>query len=369
MNSDKNLAAADLGDYLKVFACSAVMLQPILAVMLDKFALTHFQQLIIGIIYNLVKYTAPAFIFGILYSQSRAFADQEQVSFKRYYYQSWQNLFFPSLLWTSIYLLLMPQLQQKQSYHDWLTFCWQFVNGNAAPHLWYNTMMLQFIILMPFFYALMLLIKKKPKLAGPIALISLVLYLAWLAFYDFNIFHGPHQEDWYLLDRIFISFFIYAFFGIIAYLLRQDCDSMVAQHWKLAAFLLLITFFINDFELAQYGYPLKLSNSPYYKPSMTFYCFFVIVLIWAFYLYQKRQRQLLSQERFHFLAQYAYRAYLANVFWEQLSWQALERLHLGQHWPLLQLVLVYLATWFLAFAGAISFHKIWQRLRSAIVNG
>lgn len=51
--------AADIGDYLKLGACTAVMSQPIMS-----YALTTSPsigaQTWIGIMYNLVKYTAPA---------------------------------------------------------------------------------------------------------------------------------------------------------------------------------------------------------------------------------------------------------------------------------------------------------------------
>lgn len=57
---------ADIGDYLKVFACTAVMSQPIMSMIIDLHQSTQ-TQFVFGILYNLVKYTAPAFIFGILY--------------------------------------------------------------------------------------------------------------------------------------------------------------------------------------------------------------------------------------------------------------------------------------------------------------
>ena len=68
-----NYQTADIGDYLKVFACTAVMSQPIMSMMMSINQPTHVQD-IFGIFYNLVKYTAPAFIFGILYSFSSFFA-------------------------------------------------------------------------------------------------------------------------------------------------------------------------------------------------------------------------------------------------------------------------------------------------------
>lgn len=63
---------ADIGDYLKVFACTAVMAQPIMALVMDIKQPTHTQD-VFGFLYNLIKYTAPAFIFGILYTTIRTY--------------------------------------------------------------------------------------------------------------------------------------------------------------------------------------------------------------------------------------------------------------------------------------------------------
>lgn len=80
MKSDqfKSYQIADIGDYLKVFACTAVMSQPIISMIMGPKQPTNVQD-IFGVFYNLVKYTAPAFIFGILYTTIRA--NDEQGSF------------------------------------------------------------------------------------------------------------------------------------------------------------------------------------------------------------------------------------------------------------------------------------------------
>lgn len=141
---------SDIGDYLKVFACTAVMAQPIMTMVMNTGQPIHTQD-IFGIFYNLVKYTAPAFIFGILYTTIRVSDLKGSFSSQQHLRANWSNLFVSTIWWTLIYLLGMPRLQQVNKYHNFQTFCWQFINGNAAPHLWYNTMMLQFIILMPLF--------------------------------------------------------------------------------------------------------------------------------------------------------------------------------------------------------------------------
>lgn len=141
---------ADIGDYLKVFACTAVMAQPIMTMVMNVGQSNHVQD-VFGVLYNLVKYTAPAFIFGILYTTIRVNDINGNFSYQKHLRSNWSNLFVPTIWWTLIYLLGMPWLQQVDHYHNFSSFCWQFINGNAAPHLWYNTMMLQFIILMPIF--------------------------------------------------------------------------------------------------------------------------------------------------------------------------------------------------------------------------
>lgn len=146
MISSPSMEVTDVGDYLKLGACTAVMAQPILTDALAS-GPSIAMQTGIGVVYNLVKYTAPAFIFGILYTTTRLTLNQTALTYTDYLRQQWHALFIPTIWWTTIYLILMPQLQQGSQYHDWRGFFWQFVNGNAAPHLWYNTMMLQFIIL------------------------------------------------------------------------------------------------------------------------------------------------------------------------------------------------------------------------------
>ena len=108
------------------------------------------QQFFLGSFYELAKFSASAFIFGILFSTIRP-PHATWRNYPRFMRNRWHILLVPSILWTTVYLAFLPQLQQHGHYHDWASFAWQFVSGNAAPHLWYNVMMLQFIIIMPFF--------------------------------------------------------------------------------------------------------------------------------------------------------------------------------------------------------------------------
>ena len=358
---------ADIGDYLKVFACTAVMSQPIMSI-INNMHQSQQTQVGFGILYNLVKYTAPAFIFGILYTTIRTSDLNGHFSYFKHLQKNWSNLFVPTIWWTLIYLLGMPWLQQGNKFNSFGTFCWQFINGNAAPHLWYNTMMLQFIILMPFFWLISRYVRNNIKRGFAVAIVTLILYLSWLAFYDYYVFHGVHQNDWYLLDRVFISFFIYAVFGVLAWQFRSYFNEFITKFWWLIVVIFILCFIWTNYELSQFGYPLNFYNAPYYKPSMTFYCLAVICLIAAFCLYQVRKRQINSLKIFHFLAIYAYRAYLANVFWNQLIWHGLNMQYHAKFHPFLTLFGCWLLTWILSFSSAYLLHMWWTKVKKMIAR-
>lgn len=349
---------ADIGDYLKVFACTAVMSQPIMSLVMDIRQPAHTQD-IFGLLYNLVKYTAPAFIFGILYTTTRTYDLKNHFLYNKYLRNNWSNLFVPTIWWTLIYLLGMPWEQQVNKYCNFSTFCWQFINGNAAPHLWYNTMMLQFIILMPLFWAISRYVGTNIKRGIIIAIVTFILYFTWLWFYDTYVFHGIHQNDWYLLDRVFISFFIYGVYGVWAWQLRDYVNALLTKFWWLLSIIFIICFIWTNLELQSFGHPINFNNAPYYKPSMTLYSLAVIALIAAFCLHQVKKNSQTSLKVFHFLAIYAYRAYLSNVFWNQLVWRGLNMSFHAHYHPFLTFFGTWIFTWCLSFASAYLLHLCW----------
>ena len=89
------------------------------------------------------------------------------------------------------------------------------------------------IILMPIFWKISSFVGTNVKRGAMVALITIVLYFAWLQFYDIYVFHGPHEKNWYLLDRIFISFFIYGIYGVLAWQLRGYVNSFLYRFWWL----------------------------------------------------------------------------------------------------------------------------------------
>ncbi|GAX02535.1 integral membrane protein [Secundilactobacillus pentosiphilus] len=357
--------AADIGDYLKLGACTAVMSQPILG-----YALTTSPSIAaqtwIGILYNLVKYTAPAFIFGILYTTTRMTIDHRDLTYRRYLRNSWHALFIPTIWWTLVYLLVMPQMQQVSRYHDSRTFLWQFVNGNAAPHLWYNTMMLQFIILMPLFWTIGRWCGHDRRRGIFTACVTVLIAAAWLWFYDSQVFHGPHATDWYLLDRLFVSFLIYGIFGVLAWQYHEQFDRLILKWWPVSAVIFAGALLWTNQELFNYGFPVKLTNAPYYKPSMTVYDLAVIGLFAALCLFQVRAKRPFTKF-VHRFAGFAYKAYLANVFWSECLWLLFGKALTTAH-TLTGILVIYVLTWCLSFSSAFGIHAVWVRVKPVFVK-
>ena len=361
-----NSTKADIGDYLKVFACTAVMLQSILALIL-KISLTHNEQTGIGFTYNLVKFTAPAFIFGILYTTIRTHPHATLKDYPTYMRGQWSALFVPTICWTSIYLLLMPQLQQHNHFHNFINFCWQFINGNAAPHMWYNTMMLQFIILMPIFWYISRYVKNSNRRCWLIITVSTVIYFLWIDLYDKQIFHGPQMPSWYLFDRLFLSFIIYAVLGTLAWNFHKQLGHFLLKFWWSLIIIWAAVYYLINHELFSFDFPVNLYNAPYYKPSMTVYCLVIIGLIATLAFYQIKRQQIRSLKLFHWLAAYAYKAFLSHVFWLELAWLIFGKQLLKDSNPLVTIIVLYILTWLLSFASAYDLHMIWSKIKTRLL--
>ncbi len=265
-----------------------------------------------------------------------------------------------------MYLLLMPDVQQGQPYTNFSQFTWQFINGNAAPHLWYNTMMLQFIICMPFFWWLARWAVKTPRRFYGTLLVTTAGYLGWLVLYNDLVVKGPQPQAWYLLDRVLISFVIYGIFGALAWKKYHSLTQLLRRYWGLVAVGFVGAFIWTNLELRACGYPVNLANASYYQPSMTLYSLAVIGLIAALAGLNLRQHTRVLGP-IHFLATYAYRAYLANVFWLQILWRGFGH-QLSVNHPVWTIISCYGLTWILAFASAYGLHWGWSIVLKLINN-
>ncbi|TGD19025.1 acyltransferase [Levilactobacillus suantsaiihabitans] len=348
--------AADSGDYLKAFACTAVMAQTVLSMALTVPAGRTLQTGIAGV-YLAIKFTAPAFICGIVMTTMRV--SPARPHYGAYLRQQWSALGLPTLVWSLAYLLLLPQLQQHTSFHSLGQFGWQLINGNAAPHLWYNTMMLQIIVLMPLWWALR---RGWPRHHWAIVAVTAGLLLGWLAWYNGVAVPSGQAASWYGLDRVWWGFAVYAIVGIG--LATSRTGWLRRYRWLGWALLGVGTWLAQYRQLRTTGSPIDLDRSSYYLPATVGYSLCVILLVVSLAKWHQAHHSRWLPI-IHWLATYAYPSYLANVFWLELIWLLGGRTLTASH-PVLGVVGCYLATWCWSFAATYGLHLLGQRLKGMV---
>ena len=102
-----------------------------------------------------------------------------------------------------------------------------------------------------------------------------------------------------------------------------------------------------------YHQPTNLVLDIYYVPSMAIYALAVIFLIYLICIAKKVYRWEKTLRTIHFLAFYAYRAFLANVFWDQILWQQLNFKEITEKSLILVLLLIWIFTWILSYLWSI----------------
>ncbi|GKT03867.1 acyltransferase family protein [Furfurilactobacillus entadae] len=350
MNEQQTDGNADLGDVLKVIACTVVMVQTVLGLAVHESLTTTQQTWVIGL-NDLMKFSAPAFIFGILYTTAKTTTlTTFRGDYLPYLQTQWTKLIAPTIWWTAAYLLLMPGEQVHHHYHDLASFNWQFISGNAAPHLWYSIMMLQFILLMPGWLGVGKWLDHRPQRWGFAALLVVPVYVWWVALYDVSVFNGPRAASWYLMDRLFISFVPYALLGLFAWSHRELVSKWLLRWWWVLIIVSGLTWWRMNVELKSYGVPINLDNAPYLKPTTVLYAVTMIGLLSAVGNWLIAHGGWLNG-KIHRLAQIAYRAFLGNVFWLNLLWWGTARL--GWHTALgLRMFVIVVCGWGLSFGVA-----------------
>lgn len=364
-DQQSNWWLADIGDYLKVLANGMVMLQPIIALVV-RLPLSINEQRALASLYNLAKFTSPAFIFGIVFTVIRQSDHSPRLNLSQYTREQWADNFWPTIMWTLIYLTIMPNLQQHGDYHNLSTFLWQLISGNAAPHLWYSVMMLQFLIIMP-------IIKWTTNYVGhnfqrflwTFLLIS-VIYFGWLIFYDRYVFSGPQSNHLYLLDRFFMSFLIFGFYGGLAWNFHSEIQNWLYYKWWLVIVAYLFAYWWTRQQFFGFHDLTNLVDDTYYRPSMAIYALTVIALIYLICIVQKVYQMTRSLKAIHFLAFYAYRAFLANVFWDRIIW-AIGLKNLVHYSVMGSVLLTWIITWICSYLTVYLIHQLWLKVAKKLV--
>lgn len=350
-------------DILKVFAVSGAILQSVLGMFL-KHAHGNSDLALLAVIYNLVKYTAPVFIFAIVYGMVKG---NQHTKTGHFYKEKFYELVIPYFLWATASLIFIPSLQVNRHATSFWSLIESYVVGNSSPQYWYTVMMLQFQVLMPVLIYTCYKFLSKPSRVIPLLVVSFLIFGAWLWMYDTYVFHGVYATSLRYLDRFFVSYFIYGLLGGIAWVYKDKFDGILHRiQFILIPVMLLLLIWTNR-EFFSFGFEdMSFGNLIYLKPSMTLYSLVVIALI-----YMLARHLLLVQSRtlpfYKWLSTYAYRAFTANVFILYVVLKLFGGL-VDQLPFLVALVLVYLTTVACSFCVVYGFAKGYSLIKRTFMK-
>lgn len=125
------------------------------------------------------------------------------------------------------------------------------------------------------------------------------------------------------------------------------------KYWWLIITLFIVTYLWTRDKFLAYHQPTNLVLDIYYVTSMAIYALAVIFLIYLICVAKKSLSMGEDSKNNPFLAFYAYRAFLANFFWDQILWQQLNFKEITEKSLILGLLLIWIFTWILSYLWSI----------------
>lgn len=303
---------------LQSIAFLAVVLQSSLLYTMNQGNITLEHSLIIGMLFNLAKFSAPAFIFIVGFHLIRQYT--KQMVYTEYIYEKTAHLIAPYFFWSIVYLFIANQVVTMEGALKGLFL------GTAAPHLWYVIMMFQIHLLFPLLCTLFYWFKQRTHNQQDIykyMVIFATLYFLLMWYSSHYIFNGEKLTSSAILQYTDRSFFFYSFYfvmGGIAAVALKAWRAFVTKHIPLFTILFFILFLYINYELFSfYGVDsIHLTVSTYLKPSMFLYivCEIFILYVLSIMIVQRRGT---LYKTLHFIGSYTYGAYLAHFFFLHLS--------------------------------------------------
>lgn len=298
---------------LQSIAFLAVVLQSSLLYTMNQGNVLLEQSLIMGMLFNLAKFSAPAFIFIVGFHLIRQYT--KQLVYKEYIYEKATHLLIPYFFWSILYLVTTNDVITLQGGIKSLLL------GTAAPHLWYVIMMFQIHLLFPLLCTLFYWFQKRTENKKDIykyMTIFACLYFFLMWYSSHYIFNGEKLTSSTILHYTDRSFFFYSFYfvmGGIAAVALQTWRIFVMKHIPLITILFFILFLFINYELFSFygANSIHLTVSTYLKPSMFLYIVCEIMILYVLSIMIVKRRGLLYKT-LKFIGNYTYGAYLAHFF-------------------------------------------------------
>ncbi len=302
---------------LQSIAFLAVVLQTSLLYTINQGNIALEQSLIMGMLFNLAKFSAPAFIFIVGFHLIRQYT--KRIVYTAYIYEKTTHLLAPYFFWSIVYLFTTNQVVTMQNGIKSLFL------GTAAPHLWYVIMMFQIHLMFPllcgvFHWFQIRAHNQQDLYKYMIVFASIYFLLMWYS--SHYIFNGEVLTQSTILHYTDRSFFFYSFYfvmgGIAAVALRAF-RLFVIKHMPLITILFFILFLFINYELFSfYGVnSIHLTVSTYLKPSMFLYIVCEILILYMLSIMIVQRRGVLYKT-LRFIGNYTYGSYLAHFFFLQI---------------------------------------------------
>ncbi|EOO14513.1 integral membrane protein [Bacillus cereus HuA3-9] len=328
---------------LQSIAFLAVVLQSSLLYTMNQGNVLLEQSLIMGMLFNLAKFSAPAFIFIVGFHLIRQYT--KKLVYTEYIYEKSTHLLIPYFFWSILYLLTTNDTITLQGGIKSLLL------GTAAPHLWYVIMMFQIHLLFPLLCTLFYWFQKRTENKKDIykyMIIFACLYFFLMWYSSHYIFNGEKLTSSTILHYTDRSFFFYSFYfvmGGIAAVSLKTWRIFVMKHIPLITILFFILFLFINYELFSFygANSIHLTVSTYLKPSMFLYIVCEIMILYVLSITIVQRRGFLYKA-LRFIGNYTYGAYLAHFFFLQLCTKFLSLFALQENTILYSLLLFILTT-------------------------
>lgn len=309
-------------DVLRTSAFAAVAVQHILGAYARRYDIGLSEKVVIAASFELFRFAVPLFV--MLFGAALFYVYRESPRYLPYLGKRVRQLVLPYAIWTAVYLWYVEKPVTLRSVARGMVY------GDASYHLWYVTMILQFVVLVPLFFAARNGLRRCCTTQKRMIVASAVLLGAWLLLLAFRPSDGwAHQILVTWRTRGFLLWTGYFALGAL-------CGSSPEVFARWARRLIVPAGLVCAGAL---GYAMRLSvRAVYQKGAVNFNCvsyfssgYAVLTMVTILFFYGVAEwlaRGRMVQQVCGFVGRHSYEAYLAHV----LVLTRCSRFLL-EHWP------------------------------------
>lgn len=329
-------------DVLRTAAFAAVAVQHILGAYARRYDIGPSEKVVIAASFELFRFAVPLFV--MLFGAALFYVYRESPRYLPYLGKRVRQLVLPYAIWTAVYLWYAEKPVTLRSVARGMVY------GDASYHLWYVTMILQFVVLVPLFFAARNGLRRYGTTRRRMVVASVVLLGAWLLLLAFRPSDGlAHQI---LVTWRTRGFLLWTGYFALGALCGSFPDAFAAWARRLVVPAGLVC-------AGALGYAMWLSvRAVYREGAVNFNCvsyfspgYAVLTMVTILFFYGVAEwlaRGRMVQQVCGFVGRHSYEAYLAHV----LVLTCCSRFLL-EHWPEMNRYVFYAVLTVCTIVGAV----------------